>query len=111
MFAFAWLTIAGAGSAARAQDQGVKPRATVEVLDDKAEIDEVIARLQKSGAQHAPPSDAELKSARPPLQEALPNEKKAPNPAESKNQLWRRPQRERGSGAPERTERPRRARP
>jgi hypothetical protein len=103
---------------ARADDpretrSNVKPQSTVEVLDDKAQIDDVITRLRQTPAEkqatpeHAP---ADLKSARPPLSTVQPPEIKK-QPANDKNARWRQSHRERGSGTPERTERPRHGRP
>jgi hypothetical protein len=108
--------LAAAAGAARADDTsqgGVRPRATVEVIDDKAEIDDVISRLQRAPpVEKVAPADErgadQLKAARPPLLNVAPGEKKSGGNAEGKTGPWRRPHRERGSGAPERTERPRR---
>ena len=103
---------------ARADDprethSGVKPQSTVEVLDDNAQIDEVIKRVRETpekheSAQPTPPGD--LKSQRPPLSTVQPPEIKK-QPANDKNARGRQSHRERGSGTPERTERPRRGRP
>ena len=56
--------LALAGSA-RADDQRVKPSATVEVLDDKAQIDDVISRL-KPETQKPSRSDEPNERLRPP---------------------------------------------
>jgi len=90
----------------------VKPQSTVEVLDDKAQIDDVITRLRQTPTDKAAPARTppeELKSNRPPLSTVQPPDlKKQPN---DKGARWRQSHRERGSGTPERTERPRRGRP
>jgi ribosomal protein L12E/L44/L45/RPP1/RPP2 len=49
--------LAGLCSAARADDTRVRATTTVEVLDDKAQIDDVISRIKKE--QPAPPSSTE----------------------------------------------------
>lgn len=64
------LVIAAAG-AARADGARVRSHATVEVLDDKAQIDDVISRLRKQGDAAPPKSQAHtqaatLKAERPP---------------------------------------------
>jgi hypothetical protein len=105
--------VAALACAARADDtrQKVKPRTTVEVLDDKAQIDDVISRLRS-----APPVDktAEkpLRDERPPLPEAVNAAvKKAPPAVDPKGDAshWRRPHQRGGNN--ERTERPRTRRP
>jgi hypothetical protein len=102
-----------AAQVARADPQkGVRPRHTVEVLDDRAQIDDVIARLKQQPAPERSPASADsLKSERPPLPpEAAPNAKKAAHAADVKSgERWRRPHHDRG-GVPDTTERPRRQR-
>ena len=114
--ALALVFAAALGGAARAQDprSGVKPKATVEVLDDKAQIDDVISRMKQAppDKQHVDPQPpSELKSQRPPLSTVQPPDKKGQVTPEAKPQHWRSSHRERGSGTPERTERPRHVHP
>ena len=90
-----------AGSAF-ADDRGVKPRSTVEVLDDKAQVDDVISRL--SGTRAEAPKPPELKAERPAPPELTVDKK---TPQVDKRAPWRRPHHERGDGSNERTERPR----
>ena len=92
-----------AGSAL-ADDKGVKPRSTVEVLDDKAQVDDVISRL--SGTRVDVPKPLELKAERPVTPELTVDKKR---PATEKRAPWRRPHHDPGDGSNERTERPPRA--
>jgi hypothetical protein len=48
---FAFALVAAAGSAAWADDTRVRTSATVEVLDDKAQIDDVISRMRTQQAR------------------------------------------------------------
>jgi hypothetical protein len=105
-------TMAGGGSAL-AEDARVRTTATVEVIDDKAEIDEVIARMR---SQMAPttfretkprPAPLPLRQERPPAPPLTSESHRALGP-EPKPQPpgARKPAREREIGS-ERTERPR----
>jgi hypothetical protein len=101
-----------AGSAAFADDSRVRTTATVEVIDDKAEVDEVIARLkaqQQQAVRETKPRPAPLplRQERPPAPPLAAESHRALGP-EPKPQPagTRRPARERETGN-ERTERPR----
>jgi len=95
----AWLFVA-IGASAHADEQRVRTTATVEVLDDKAPIEDVISRMR---AEHA--GTTALKHERPPA--PPPRTERSAGP-DSKRQLpgTRRASRER-DGNPEQTERPR----
>jgi hypothetical protein len=95
----AFLCVVGTSAVAFAGDkQNVRPSSTVEVLDDKAQIDDVISKMKDL----PPPAPAkeELKHDRPQLPPAEKDQK-----GESKSSPLRKPHHERGSGASERTER------
>jgi hypothetical protein len=102
-----------AGQVAYADPQtGVRPRHTVEVLDDRAQIDDVISRLKQQPAPERSSASADsLKNERPPLPpDAAPSAKKGShNPEVKSGERWRRPHHDRG-GVPDTTERPRRHR-
>ena len=93
----------------------VRATTTVEVLDDKAQIDDVISRLKQhpaeAGAQeakNAPSGEVKvLKRERPALAEEAENAERGENLKGQKGAAWRRAHRERG-GHSDRTERPRR---
>jgi hypothetical protein len=91
-----------AGTTAFADEVHVRTTTSVEVLDDKANLDQLIARLRK---EPVTPTD-NLKQERPPPPPAT-SAKRSPGP-EQKQQPpgTRRPARDR-SGNPEQTERPR----
>ena len=99
LVAFAMLG-ALAGSA-RADDKSVKPRSTVEVLDDKTQVDDVISRLQSTRVEA--PKALDLKAERPVAPELTIDKKR---PAAEKRAPWRRPHHDPGDGSNERTERP-----
>jgi hypothetical protein len=83
----AWLLVAGAALADGKQQ--VRPSATVEVLDERAQIDDVISRLK---SEPAPPATAqELRAERLPPPPPTESELKRTN----KNQTTRRVHRER----------------
>ena len=90
-----------AGSAWADGTQRVKPSSTVEVLDDKAQIDDVISRLKDE--PRTTNGTNELRADRVPPPPVDPAVKKA---AEAKSAPLRRPHHERGNGNTERTERP-----
>ena len=102
-----------AGGTAFAEDARVRTTATVEVIDDKAEIDEVIARMRSQTAQSAfretkpRPAPLPLRQERPPAPPLASESHRALGP-EPKPQPpgARKPARERELGS-ERTERPR----
>ena len=112
-FVFALGLVAATSGVAFADDTRVRTSATVEVIDDKAQIDDVISRLKQAPPpehQRADAPPADLKSQRPPLSTVQPPEKKGAVTPE-KAPRWRTSHRERGSGTPERTERPRHVHP
>lgn len=104
------LALAATASVARADDTRVRTTATVEVLDDKAQIDDVISRLRAvppapDGAQARP--GAQLKQERPPAPTTAAESRRATGPdAKAQPAGSRRSSRER-NGNPDRTERPR----
>ena len=107
----AFALVAAAAGAARAEDSRVRTSATVEVLDDKAQIDDVISRLRTQQAldrqrsQTALQQAASLKVERPAPPSAADNAHRAVGP-EPKDQRpgSRRVNRERNNS--EHTERP-----
>jgi hypothetical protein len=102
--------LALAGGSAWADDARVRTTTTVEVLDDKAQIDDVISRLRAvppapEGAKTAP--GATLKQERPPAPTTAAESRRATGPdAKTQPAGSRRSSRER-NGNPDHTERPR----
>ncbi|HWE30086.1 MAG TPA: hypothetical protein VHB97_18880 [Polyangia bacterium] len=106
--------LALAGGSAWADDARVRTTTTVEVLDDKAQIDDVISRLRavpltpdttKSATKAAPV--ATLKQERPPAPTTAAESRRATGPdAKTQPAGTRRSSRER-NGNPDHTERPR----
>ena len=92
------------GGVAWADETRVRTTTTVEVLDDKAQIDDVISRLRAT-----PASDraASLRQERPPAPTTASESRRATGPdAKTQPAGTRRSSRER-NGNPEHTERPR----
>jgi hypothetical protein len=88
--------------AAWADDRGVKPQSTVEVLDDKAQVDDVISRL-RAHEEAAKTPTPELKVERPALPASVTDKKLI----EQNRASWRRQHHDRDSGSNESIERPR----
>jgi hypothetical protein len=107
----ALLLVAATGGVAAADDTRVRTSATVEVLDEKANIDDVISRMQKQRAADAKKGGSALKQERPPAPPATGDGQRSVGP-EAKVQPpgTRRPTRDRSSN-PDQTERPRPKRP
>jgi hypothetical protein len=111
VFAFAF--VAAVGGAAWADDTRVRASATVEVLDDKAQIDDVISRLRQQQQQQgrkeeatATPQPSSLKQERPPApSSATDPSHRAVGPQPKDQRPGSRRDRER-SGNPDHTERP-----
>jgi hypothetical protein len=94
--AFAFASVLGPLAGSAYADGSVKPRSTVEVLDDKAQVDDVISRL--SGTHAETPKPVELKTERPTPPELAVDKK---SPAAEKHSPWKRPHHERGDGSNE----------
>jgi len=79
------------GSARADEPQRVKPSATVEVLDDKAQIDDVISRLKNEPQKPAPKSDphANRLPPPPPVEKDLKRGAKNPPPPPRRERLER----------------------
>jgi hypothetical protein len=96
----AWLLLA-AGASAGADERRVHTTTTVEVLDDKAPIDDVISRMRDERA-----GTMALKHERLPAPPPAKAERSAGPEPKSRPPGSRRPARER-NGNPDQTERPR----
>jgi hypothetical protein len=97
----AWIVagLLALGSAARADaQQKIKPQATVEVLDDKAQIDDVISRIHNE----TPQQSGSLKTDRPP---PPPIDKQLKKTGDKPPPPLRRPHHEPGSSSTESTQR------
>jgi hypothetical protein len=105
--ACAMAVVAGAAAVASADDARVRTSATVEVIDDQGEIDEVIARLRAQTVREPKSHLVPLKQERPPTPPLATEVHRTIGP-EAKPQLpgARRPVRERDATS-DRTERAR----
>ena len=106
---FGWLFLMSLVGLARADDTRVRATTTVEVLDDQAQVDDVISRIERERKEARPKESdraTSLQRERPPL--PLPVVDPARRAAEIKEKPpgSRRPNRER-NGNPDHTERPR----
>ncbi len=105
LLAFAF--VAAAGGSALADDTRVHTHASVEVLDDKAQIDDVISRMKAQSAEPRPPNgNAALKDQRPPAPTSDTAHRAVAPEVKDQRPGTRRPNRER-NGNPDHTERPR----
>ncbi len=108
LLAFAF--VAAAGGSALADDTRVHTHASVEVLDDKAQIDDVISRMKAQQATEARPTATNaataLKDQRPPAPTSDTAHRAVAPEVKDQRPGTRRPNRER-NGNPDHTERPR----
>jgi hypothetical protein len=107
IWALAFAATTSVGAAAYADDTHVRTSATVEVLDEKAQIDDVISRMRAQQAREAKPHPSTLHEERPPAPPSSSESHRTVGPdGKSQPPGTRRPNRER-NGNPDHTERPR----